>query len=118
MCPWSHAFRPLEPTFDAMGSMGAQCLSGSIWGDADQDRRSGRQIIESAIAYCEWQAYKGHHGQLTRSQRENPSRWWYLDGLRLLTDILYSHFLDRDRYRFRRLRRISEFLEHQPLRCR
>ena len=73
-----------------MGSVGAQALGTSLWEDADKDRRSGRQIIESAIGYCEWQANKGHSGQLTRAMRENPSRWWYLGGLGLLTDILYS----------------------------
>jgi hypothetical protein len=60
----------------------------SIWDGADRDRRSGRQIIESEVAYCEWQAPKGHRGQMTRAQRDNPCRWWYLHGVRTLTEIL------------------------------
>ncbi len=54
------------------------------------DGRTGAEWIKSAIAYCEWRSGNSWRHVLDREQRNSPDRWYYLDGAKTLTDILYG----------------------------
>lgn len=53
-------------------------------------RRDGSDIVRSAVIFCEWRAARGRHGQLTRQERFDAERLWYLGGVRTMTDALYG----------------------------
>ena len=74
--------------------MGPSPLPESTAGeDAERDGRSARQWLKSARAYCLWRAGEDWRRVSDRKQRENSTRWYYLDGARFITDILYSESL-------------------------
>lgn len=52
------------------------------------DGRSGRQWLESAIAYCHWRSGNAWRRLSTSAERWAPERGAYLDAERLLTDVL------------------------------
>lgn len=59
--------------------------------DFERQNRDGTQWLRSAIAYCNWRSGDSWR-KIWRGTRErrNPDRLYYLGGVRLLTDILYS----------------------------
>ena len=54
------------------------------------DGRTGTQWLKSAIAYCEWRSGAAWRSLGNASQRNEPERWYYIHGIKALTDILYS----------------------------
>jgi hypothetical protein len=54
-------------------------------GGPEVDGRSGLQWLKSAIGYCEWRAGLDWRRS---SQRNDPERWYYLDAVRLLNDLI------------------------------
>lgn len=57
--------------------------------DDGRGRRSGRQIVQAAIAYCNWRTGDAWRNLANRNERDNADREWYLGGIRTLTDVLY-----------------------------
>ena len=47
-----------------------------------EDSRTGAQILRSILQYLEWRASRGRSGQLSREQRNDPLRWYYIDAYR------------------------------------
>ena len=56
-------------------------------GGPEIDGRNGLQWLKSAIGYCAWRAGLDWRRS---SQRNDPDRWYYLDAIRLMTDVLYT----------------------------
>jgi hypothetical protein len=79
----------LKPTFDQAG-IRVKGLPISEWHDASDKDRSGKEWLQSMILYCEWRAAKGRQGHLSHEKRWSEDRWWYINGAKAITDILYT----------------------------
>lgn len=80
---------PLQLSFWRMGDV---VLPVQVPQDIERERaaRSGRQWLQSAREYCLWRAGDGWRRLGTRESRNSAERWYYLEGARTITDILYS----------------------------
>jgi hypothetical protein len=74
-----------------MGSARERTLASHTLDTAQPVRdRSAKDIIQSAMEYCQWRASHGRRGLLSAAQRFDPDRVWYLNGFATLRDHLYK----------------------------
>lgn len=74
---------PVQLTLPGMDTPGPPLRPSQAEEDLLRDRRSARIWIQRAIEYCDWRA------DLFKADRWHPERWYYLNGRRLLADVLY-----------------------------
>lgn len=57
--------------------------------DAERDLRNGDEWLLSAVSYLEYRSGKAWRKLHRPGERFNPLRWYYLDAIRLLSDLRY-----------------------------
>jgi hypothetical protein len=56
--------------------------------DDGRDTRNGRQWLDSVRGYLLWRAGSDWRRTTSKDHRYNDDRWWYLNGCRLVNDLL------------------------------
>ncbi len=78
---------PMQLKLPGMGLARFDSASSFLSEDLERDLRNGRQWLASIQSYCKFRA-----GLAWRraSDRFNPNRLWYMNGLRCVQDVLYA----------------------------